>query len=249
MATDFLEEQELVPGITLFLDPHVLEASGARGPTWRRVYKEHPFVFIKGDANTGTWLPLFSSNISGSIQVPALAFSGAMGNRPHYWIPHTEWEASLLAVRAASAAALDQSKNGERNHTDLAFYFGFSAEKTYRVVWAIDIEARDPVVAAATALKFQRDPESRATVFYVSEDPFEAWLHLDNAQEIDLSSQNTVHDPYQHHVEAVQGLLEALKYHVRTGRLMKACENARSVINRMLDVVEQAAVDARGNDG
>lgn len=38
---------------------------------------------------------------------------------------------------------------------------------TYRVTWAIDLDADDPRKAAEEALRIQRDPESFATVFAV----------------------------------------------------------------------------------
>ena len=40
----------------------------------------------------------------------------------------------------------------------------------YRVTWVIDIEADTPTQAARAALAIQRDPESIATVFEVSND-------------------------------------------------------------------------------
>jgi hypothetical protein len=40
---------------------------------------------------------------------------------------------------------------------------------TYRVTWEIDIEADNPTDAAREARKIQRDLESTATVFAVSE--------------------------------------------------------------------------------
>lgn len=41
--------------------------------------------------------------------------------------------------------------------------------KTYRVEWAIDVEAKDARQAALIALSIQRDHESIATVFDVIE--------------------------------------------------------------------------------
>lgn len=41
--------------------------------------------------------------------------------------------------------------------------------KTYRVEWAIDIDADDPVDAAKRAREIQMDPASSATVFDVIE--------------------------------------------------------------------------------
>ena len=41
--------------------------------------------------------------------------------------------------------------------------------KNYYVTWSIEIEATSPKVAAEIALKIQRDPESIATVFMVSD--------------------------------------------------------------------------------
>jgi len=35
----------------------------------------------------------------------------------------------------------------------------------YRVIWEINLEAKDPIAAAETALAIQRDPESLATAF------------------------------------------------------------------------------------
>ena len=42
-------------------------------------------------------------------------------------------------------------------------------EKTYKVVWEIDIVANTPEEAARKALEYQRDRESIATVFSVTE--------------------------------------------------------------------------------
>jgi hypothetical protein len=42
-------------------------------------------------------------------------------------------------------------------------------EKTYKVVWEIDIAADSPEEAARKALEYQRDRESLATVFNVTE--------------------------------------------------------------------------------
>lgn len=39
----------------------------------------------------------------------------------------------------------------------------------YHVIWEIDLEADSPVEAAREALRIQRDPSSRATVFDVIE--------------------------------------------------------------------------------
>lgn len=41
---------------------------------------------------------------------------------------------------------------------------------TYRVTWEIDIEGGTPQEAAELALKIQRDPESLATYFTVTDD-------------------------------------------------------------------------------
>ena len=44
-------------------------------------------------------------------------------------------------------------------------------EKTYRVKWEIDIDAPSPEEAAKKALEIQRNKESIATVFEVTEQP------------------------------------------------------------------------------
>ena len=41
-------------------------------------------------------------------------------------------------------------------------------EKEYRVVWELNVIARNPEEAAKEALSVQRDPESQALTFYVS---------------------------------------------------------------------------------
>lgn len=43
-------------------------------------------------------------------------------------------------------------------------------ERQYRVVWQIDLYAKTPEEAAEEALRIQRDPDSLATVFNVTED-------------------------------------------------------------------------------
>lgn len=42
--------------------------------------------------------------------------------------------------------------------------------KNYYVTWSIEVEATSPKVAAEMALEIQRDPESIATVFMVSDE-------------------------------------------------------------------------------
>ena len=42
--------------------------------------------------------------------------------------------------------------------------------KNYYLTWSIEIEATSPKVAAEMALEIQRDPESVATVFMVSDE-------------------------------------------------------------------------------
>ena len=42
--------------------------------------------------------------------------------------------------------------------------------KNYYVTWSIEVEATSPRVAAEMALEIQRDPESIATVFVVSDE-------------------------------------------------------------------------------
>lgn len=41
--------------------------------------------------------------------------------------------------------------------------------KNFRVVWEIDIDAETPEAAAHEALEIQRDPDSVATCFYVTD--------------------------------------------------------------------------------
>lgn len=41
--------------------------------------------------------------------------------------------------------------------------------KSYHVVWEIVVEAKSPKAAAEKCLKIQRDPDSHATVFDVTE--------------------------------------------------------------------------------
>jgi|TARA_R100001015_G_C4596932_1_gene152097 hypothetical protein len=41
-------------------------------------------------------------------------------------------------------------------------------QKEYRIVWELDVIARNPEEAAKQALDVQRDPESDALLFYVS---------------------------------------------------------------------------------
>ena len=43
-------------------------------------------------------------------------------------------------------------------------------EKHYYVTWSIELDATSPEVAAEMALEIQRDPESIATVFMVSDE-------------------------------------------------------------------------------
>ena len=45
-----------------------------------------------------------------------------------------------------------------------------SDQKTYRVLWAIDLAANSPIEAARQALRIQRDLESIATVFDLTDD-------------------------------------------------------------------------------
>lgn len=45
----------------------------------------------------------------------------------------------------------------------------------YRVTWDIDLEASTPEMAARKALEIQRNPESTATVFDVSERVKNQW--------------------------------------------------------------------------
>ena len=40
-------------------------------------------------------------------------------------------------------------------------------EKTYRVIWEIDVTAKSPKEAAIKALAIQRNPESTATIFKI----------------------------------------------------------------------------------
>ena len=49
----------------------------------------------------------------------------------------------------------------------------------YRVTWVIDLEASSPREAAQQALAIQRNPESIATVFEVSDDTGEAPTTVD----------------------------------------------------------------------
>jgi hypothetical protein len=54
-----------------------------------------------------------------------------------------------------------------------------SDSRTYHVLWEIDIEAESPIDAARQALRIQRDPDSTATVFDVTDGD-------GNTQRIDL---------------------------------------------------------------
>ena len=51
----------------------------------------------------------------------------------------------------------------------------------YYVTWSIELEATSPKVAAEMALEIQRDPESVATVFMVSDENGAA-VHIDAAK-------------------------------------------------------------------
>ena len=59
--------------------------------------------------------------------------------------------------------------------------------KEYRVTWEIDIVAGDPVAAARTALRIQRDPESTAMVFEVRN---RSSSLLQDTYEVDLNTNN-----------------------------------------------------------
>lgn len=50
---------------------------------------------------------------------------------------------------------------------------------TYRVQWAIDLDAQSPEDAARKALAVQRDPESIATSFEVREWMTDDWVDVD----------------------------------------------------------------------
>lgn len=68
----------------------------------------------------------------------------------------------------------------------------------YRVTWIIDIDADTPREAALRALEIQRDPNSIAQVFEVSEPDSDPWT-------IDLLDPE---DPYEPYFEAGTVLAE-----------------------------------------
>ena len=59
----------------------------------------------------------------------------------------------------------------------------------YQVTWIIDIDADTPREAALRALAIQRDPNSIAQVFEVSEPDSDPWT-------IDLLDPHDPHEPY-----------------------------------------------------
>ncbi|WP_280491578.1 hypothetical protein [Nocardia asiatica] len=72
---------------------------------------------------------------------------------------------SGLITKAYTLAALYADKAGELDkaveHLD--------ADREYTVVWSIELSANSPAAAAAAAQKMQRDQESTATVFEVTD--------------------------------------------------------------------------------
>lgn len=63
--------------------------------------------------------------------------------------------------------------------------------RTYLVTWEIDIEADSPREAAEKALRIQRDPESIATVFAVTESGHEDGGSFVRTTEFDLTPEAT----------------------------------------------------------
>lgn len=115
--------EEIKPGLVLHLSPDIMLEGGATHtvPEEFRVRGNHFFICRSVAGNDGRWIPCYSDDGPGRLEIPASARVGhpKWAANDCYFHPAQIWVASHGAIEAAAKAARDMSTTHRRNRIKL----------------------------------------------------------------------------------------------------------------------------------
>lgn len=135
--------------------------------------------------------PEFRGKVSAALDEVVLSMLHGSREAGDIECPHTDWHGKPTWLFATGGMSWGDSPTELSGAIEMLFYAGIAdltpeeaeeiwlavaprrgivpSENDYRVAWVIDIPAGSPQEAAEKALEIQRDPESWATVFEVTD--------------------------------------------------------------------------------
>lgn len=111
-------EAEIAPGLVLYLDPEELLAAGATYicAEAERVRGGHFFVCLKTNGQWSRWLPVYTDDGPGRVEIPATERLGhaKWTGSTCYYHPSQIWDVPNAAIPGAANEGRDQSRRGSR---------------------------------------------------------------------------------------------------------------------------------------